>query len=321
MHRIALITALTLGSASCAIFDVGTTEPAAKDRGNNNGGGGQGRRGKVLAAPGNDGCAAFDVAGRHNFNFDYNGETYEMPVTVPPGKGPRRAVVLLHGGKGGPGSIVQNTKFFDRSGAEGYIAVAPGARSVMLPKGEARERWRNGDFDNDPAVKFPRDDVGFLDALAKNLKADFCVDKLLAVGFSNGGSMGHRWMCEGNELDALVSAAGTLQIDSALCDNKKKPVLEYIGTLDRRMNEPPSADAEMSALETLDYWSDYNGCTGKPEVTTTGDTQCNTWSNCTGGAETRLCVITGLGHAFPSDQRCDLEGTDDAWSWFESVVP
>ncbi len=340
MTRVAMVALLAMFSMACGNLDgelreitdaAGPGKKKDKDRakeGKRKSGGGDrtapgpkpnpGGRGSPVTGVG---CEAFPRSGGQVMSFAFDGQSYDMEMSAPKGSGERHGVILLHGGKGGPSSIVKQTQMFPRAVDHGFVAIAPGARSVMLPKGEARERWKNGDMDNDPSVKYPRDDVAFLDALAKHMRDDMCVDKVLAVGFSNGGSMGHRWLCEGKQLDALVSAAGTLQVPKTGCNKSAKPVLEYIGTSDRRMNEPATpGSGNPSALETLDFWKEFNGCTGKAEVMRQGDTKCQSWSSCKSGAPTRLCVIEGLGHSFPRKSDCDLEGSDDAWDWFNEVI-
>ena len=276
------------------------------------------------AVPKPDACNGWPTPGKQTYAFTWQGKRYDIQMSIPQGAGPRRAIVMLHGGKGGAASIIDHSKYLDRALKQGYIAAAPEAERVLLKQhGEYRNRWRTGQYDDDdPNVQHPRDDVRFLDAFARHLKTDMCVDKVMAMGFSNGGSMGHRWLCEGTELDALANVAGTLQVAEQRCTGKNKPVLEYIGTKDPRYHGPAvEGSGKPSAPDSLHLWSRRNGCKGEPEITRFGDTRCETWTNCR--APTRLCTIRGLGHVYPKKNgpnKCDMDASEDAWKWFNEVL-
>ena len=263
-----------------------------------------------------DPCGAWEHPGSATFELTFDGRQETSIVHVPPGSGPRRVVFVLHGGDGDGAQMLRQTDILPVSEAEGFVVVAPSGAWI---EEVGQMKWNTGK----QAHPDLRDDVRYLDALAEAVGKATCGEKVLAMGFSNGGQMANRWMCEGERVDAMVTGSGTLLVDPSGCKPKKRAVLGYVGTEDHNFRGAPT-EGGMSAPDTVDrFWAGHNGCTEKTKQVVHGDTTCNEYVGC--DVPTTLCVIDGFPHAFPRGQngrkRCDTDATEAGWKWFVSAVP
>ncbi|HKA84514.1 MAG TPA: alpha/beta fold hydrolase, partial [Acidimicrobiales bacterium] len=134
-------------------------------------------------------------------------------------------VIALHG-RGSSADEMRTVTRLDQHAAEAGLAVVyPDA----LDGG-----WGDDTFPA-PARPVGDEDVVFLDALVRDLRADPRIDDepIGVVGFSNGASMALRFASEHpDDVRAVVSIAGQLPRDPAIRPSGRVPLLEVYGTAD-----------------------------------------------------------------------------------------
>ena len=134
-------------------------------------------------------------------------------------------VVALHG-RGSSADEMHTVTQLDRHAAEAGLAVVyPDA----LDGG-----WGDDTFPS-PTRPIGDEDVVFLDALVRGLRADPRIDDepIGVVGFSNGASMALRFASEHpGDVRAVVSIAGQLPRDPAIRPSVRVPLMEVYGTAD-----------------------------------------------------------------------------------------
>lgn len=264
-----------------------------------------------LAAP----CEGFGAAATYQYLEPFGGKETPTFVHVPATPGPHRMVVALHGGKGDAASILEQTGLLSLAVAEDFVLVVPsGAVSA-----DGKNNWNPREPAPGPGVRpvgEGRDDVRYLDALVGSIGERTCARQVLGVGFSNGAMMAMRWLCQGEAIDAAVTAAGRLGVAPATC-RAPRPIRSYIGTADDqyRLDHPTTP-------ESLDLWARINGCRGDPTEQRAGRVTTRVWTGC--AAPTVQYVIEGYPHAWPrpgAKGDAPMDATVDGWKWFLENVP
>jgi polyhydroxybutyrate depolymerase len=147
---------------------------------------------------------------------------------------PAPVVLALHpyGGATGP-YFVDSWHLDELSEAKGFILVFPSG--TMERSADRRYFWNA----TDSCCNFygsDVDDVGYLDTVLDDVAARYAVDakRIYAVGFSNGGFMGHRLACDrANRFAAIVSMGGATFKDVSRCaQSAPVALLEVHGTAD-----------------------------------------------------------------------------------------
>jgi len=273
----------------------------------------------ALPSPPGDACADWLAPGAYSLAIAHDGRRRTARVDVPRGPGPRSLVVNLHGYTSSAEEQLSYTAYDALALAEGFV--------VAHPQGTGWARAFNGGDCCGAASDDAVDDVGFLDALAAELDERLCVDEVLATGMSNGAIMAQAWACESAWPDAVVSVAGSLEVDR--CAGEPLPVLHVHGTADTivpyagGVGNLKGQGSFLGVKDTLAVWQARNGCSGEPEQRWHGEVLCERWS-CV--ADTWLCTVYGGGHQWPgaawplerggflSD---DWSATEQGWAWFQ----
>jgi polyhydroxybutyrate depolymerase len=172
------------------------------------------------------------------------------------------------------------------------------------------------------------DDIQFVRDILAKAADDLCIDpsRVYATGMSNGGFLSHRIGCElADKFAAIAPVAGVLGVPTCT-PSRPMPVIHFHGTADTLV--PYNGDAATgfgSVMDTFHGWANRDGCTGTPTQTySKGDASCQTYSQCTGGAEVTLCTIQGGGHTWPGGTpfpalgvtSTDINATDAMWTFF-----
>ncbi len=146
-------------------------------------------------------------------------------LCIADGRSDQGLVVALHG-RGSSAEEMRTVTQLDRHAADAGLAVVyPDA----LDGG-----WGDDTFPS-PQRPLGDEDVVFLDALVRGLRADPRIDDepIGVVGFSNGASMALRFASEHpDDVRAVVSIAGQLPRDPAIRPSGRVPLLEVYGTED-----------------------------------------------------------------------------------------
>jgi polyhydroxybutyrate depolymerase len=261
-------------------------------------------------------CDQPAAAGLYDLKTEFGGKTYTTLVYVPAGSGSHDMIVALHGGRSTPQQILAQTRFTELADHENLVVVAPPAHELA----DRGARWNTGKFDEvEGSPTDRRDDVAFLDKVTEQVRAQVCGKRVLAAGFSSGGQMVQRWGCESRIPDAMLSAAGTLLVPHSSCRGPK-PVLGFIGTLDKGFDEAPVPGTDQpNAQQSLELWAKVNHCSDKaPVETVRGDARCRTWQGCK--APTELCIVDGFPHGWPAPwnrrKPTQINASTEGLAWF-----
>jgi polyhydroxybutyrate depolymerase len=159
------------------------------------------------------------------------------------------------------------------------------------------------------------DDVGFLDALADEFIQNHGADplRIYFCGFSAGGYMSYRMVCESQHcIAAVASVAGTMvdALSESCVIDQPTPVMHIHGTSDFVVSYNGSVFAGLSVDEVMEHWTTSNGCSGSAVVENLDDIDPGDgstvdkylWSECEASGEVLLYKINGGGHTWPGTQ-------------------
>jgi polyhydroxybutyrate depolymerase len=149
------------------------------------------------------------------------------------------------------------------------------------------------------------DDVAYLDRLIGDVvtRTDADPDAVHMVGFSNGGMMTYRYLCEGEvRLKGAASIAGT-DVDGCTPD-RPTTFIQISGSADTivPLYDTPSAAPELGPLEPVSTSvrgiAAAFGCPN-PKLGRTGPVTTTLWAPCAEGVTVRFDVVAGMPHAYP----------------------
>lgn len=184
------------------------------------------------------------------------------------------AVVIMLHGLGGSMNDVDMTSFTAISDTANLLLVSPQALNYTHPLiGDMGPAWNSGikvigtplgDIELNPGIN----DAGFLAALTDSIKANFAVDenRIFLCGFSNGGFMTQRMLCEQPGLfRAAASHSGTKALTLTQCSGMAIPVAHFHGTTDEVVDingtfymMGMSAPVGLSVDSLVNYWRMQN---------------------------------------------------------------
>jgi polyhydroxybutyrate depolymerase len=224
-------------------------------------------------------------------------------------RSPRPTVLVLHGSLLNAQLTVEAMGFEPLIDREGLVAVYPNAISGQWNDGRPMTAaWTGGRVD----------DVAFVRALVVRLVRGGFSDprRVYVAGYSNGGMMGFRLICEAPELIAGVAAiAASLPVELAQGCKAPRPtaLLMMNGTADPLV---PFAGGLLafgegrviSTKATLGFMRRVNGCADNATVsrlpdldpTDGSDVIVTDWTDCSSGAPVVLYRILGGGHRIPT---------------------
>jgi polyhydroxybutyrate depolymerase len=244
-------------------------------------------------------------------------------VHVPAGYDPTRGTALVLNFHGFTSDAVQEAALSlmsDKADNAGFI--------VMYPLGTGTPLSWNAGACCGTAASSGIDDIQFVRDILDKAASELCIDpaRIYATGMSNGGFLSHRIGCElSDRFAAIAPVAGVLGIASCT-PSRPVPVIEFHGTLDTLVPWDGSASLGFpSVMDTFHGWAQRDGCTGAPSQTyAQGDATCQSYDQCTGGAQVTLCTIDGGGHTWPGGTpvpslgltSTDINATDAMWTFF-----
>jgi len=270
------------------------------------------RTDKVFEAPADGSCL-----GPGRYEVRHPGDRVPS-VLVVEGARAKTLVVALHGGGGNARKILRQTRLDGLAKQQGGVAVLVPHAADMAGHGP---HWNTGKFTDILPPGTGRDDVAYLDGLVDKVQGAVCAERVLGVGFSNGGQMVHRWACQGSSLDAVLSGAGTLLVDPATCKGPM-PLRSYVGTEDRIYREPPRAGTDQPNVpESAELWAKINRCDPEPTFSEDEHRRCAVWSGC--AAPVTLCAVKGFPHGWPAPwarrKPTQVNATTEGWAWFRDL--
>jgi len=254
----------------------------------------------------------------------HGGLPRQFHVHVPPQYDPSRPTPLVMNlpGLGETADLQAALSLMSpKADAEGFIVVYPSSVDLSWNAGTCCG-W---------ASENRLDDIGFLRAMLDALEAGLCVDprRVFATGMSNGGMMAHRIACEmADRVAAVAPVAGSLLVGCA--PSRPIGVMHFHGTADPLVPYDGwfpgiPLQAFPSVPEVLAGWRARDGCGPAPvEFLRAGDSHCERWSGCRGGADVELCTVDGGGHTWPGgtpvpglgNTTMAISATDMMWQFF-----
>jgi len=267
--------------------------------------------------------------------IDVAGRSRAFRVHVPPGYGidPLPLVIVFHGGGGNWQSAERQTGFTALADRENFIVVYPNG------SGRLADRLLTWNACNCCGYALDRkiDDVAFLRAMVKSLRANFKIDadRIYATGISNGGMLCYRLACELSDvIVGIAPVAGAFNCE--VCKPiRPVSVLAIHGTADQHVlyegGKPKKrADrwhprVDRSVSYAVRFWVAQDGCRPDPIRTENGDVIRDTWPDGRFGSEVALITIRGGAHSWPGGQRLNarldppypgLNATEEIWRFF-----
>jgi polyhydroxybutyrate depolymerase len=149
------------------------------------------------------------------------------------------------------------------------------------------------------------DDVAYLDRLIDDVveRTGADPDAVHMVGFSNGGMMTYRYLCEGTvRLRGAASIAGT-DVDGCT-PTRPTTFIQISGAADTivPLYDTPSAAPELGPLEPVSTSvrgvAAAFGCP-TPRLGRSGPVTTTSWTPCAEGVTVRFDVVAGMPHAYP----------------------
>jgi polyhydroxybutyrate depolymerase len=260
-------------------------------------------------------------------------------VSAPTSRRPLPTVLALHGSLLNAQIMIKTMGLEPLVDREDLAAVYPNAIAGQWNDGRAAAAAWGGRR---------RDDVAFLRALVEHLVRTGVSDpqRVYVTGFSNGGMMTFRLMCEATEVfaaAAVIAAPLPAELAGGCKPAKPIPMLVMSGTADPFMPYGGGQVAfgsgrVLSINETVRFLRDVNGCTDSAKLNRLPDIDRNdgsqvvveSWTNCSSAAPVVLYRIEGGGHRIPrrgegmpfvdivlGKSNHDFDAAEAIWSFFK----
>jgi polyhydroxybutyrate depolymerase len=250
--------------------------------------------------------------GEQVLRVEVGGKVRQALVWMPVVDGPHSIVMNLHSFRSEPRRVAHYMGLVEWAKDKPVIVIGADGKTATWNAGECCGKAMERDYP----------DVEFLDALVAQVESIACTTgEVTASGLGNGAFMAHRWACESEVPDALITAGGTLQAET--CSRTRPlPILHYHGTEDGYA----PADGSMGHRPVeygLALWRGINGVTQEATVTADGELSCQAW---TGAAPVTYCTIEGGFHGWPGSQDMPVstdmtlgQATPSGYDWLDTA--
>ena len=226
-----------------------------------------------------------------------DGTYFVRPPANWDGHSPLPAVVFLHGYSGSAEGVMADEGFGRTLSDAGILLVAPQG----LERAGQQRSW------SFPGKALPgRDDIAFIGSVVDDVARRYPLDRtrLVASGFSVGGSMVWYLACHGGPFAAYAPVAGAFwKPEPTDCPGGPQSLRHVHGEADRTVpmtgrsiRTPTGTITQGDVLNGMATWRRIDGCSDKPDaVSRTDSMACSTWSGrtCRSGRELVLCLHTG----------------------------
>ena len=262
------------------------------------------------------------------FQFDGQNRSYIVytPASYNPGT-PVPLVFVLHGFTQSGQSIMNVSAFNSVADTANFIIVYPNGIS---------NAWNT--YANIPGAS-TANDVGFIEALIDTISANYSIDqnRIYSCGFSAGGFMSHLLACKSSRcFAAIASVAGTMtdSVYNSCAPSYNVSVLQIHGTSDNIVNYN-GALGNKSAIDVVDLWKNFHGCSLTPSVTALPNTNLNDnstvdlldYAPCLNNNMVQMLRVNGGGHQWPGTSSLlgglgtinrDIKASAEIWSFFRN---
>ena len=180
-------------------------------------------------------------------------DSYDGSFSVP-------VVLNFHGFSGDAYQYMNETDMRILSESENFILIYPQGLDL-----DGEPHWNacpNGG-DNKSDV----DDFGFIETLIEEISSNYNIDleRIYAVGYSNGGMMAYGLANHKSELIAAVASVSGAMLDCTGPTSHPMPVIHLHGTND--FDLPYNGNNYYNSVQnTLDYWINFNNTNKEPIV-------------------------------------------------------
>lgn len=262
-----------------------------------------------------------------DFSFEFDGETRNYSVYIPPsynGNEPVPLVFNLHGLGSNSGQQYFYGNFKPQADADNFIICLPNA----LENNFNQQQWNSG-------FGLGINDVSFFDELIDTLIKNFNIDttKIFSAGMSNGGFMSLTLACElGHRIAKVASVTGTMtQFQMNNCTPPKGISSMFIhGTADPTV--PYNGNTTLKGVEeTVEFWVNLNDCDETPIFFEIPDIDPNDFStaerydyrNGLDGSIVAFYKINNGGHTWPGSAlnigvtNQDFNASEEIWNFFK----
>ena len=183
----------------------------------------------------------------------YVPDSYDGSFSVP-------VVLNFHGFSGDAYQYMNEADMRILSESENFILIYPQGLDL-----DGEPHWNacpNGG-DNKSDV----DDFGFIETLIEEISSNYNIDleRIYAVGYSNGGMMAYGLANHKSELIAAVASVSGAMLDCIGPASHPMPVIHLHGTDD--LDLPYNGDNFYNSVQnTIDYWTNFNNTNTEPIV-------------------------------------------------------
>ncbi|MDG1777030.1 MAG: alpha/beta hydrolase-fold protein [Crocinitomicaceae bacterium] len=236
-----------------------------------------------------------------NISLMHNGVNRDFVYYTPSSWTPTESLpvlFVLHGLTQTGSGLMDITSFNDIAEANNFI--------VCYPDGI------NGAWNADMNVTASQaDDIGFLEELAVYMQNNLNTNpaKQYLTGFSNGGFMSYKMLCESSQCYAAVATISSTMSDLVYqnCNPQNNTdILHIHGTLDGIVSYFGSPTTGISVETLMETWSAYYNCDLSPNITPMPNPsfldmshpEKHTYTNCNNTSLEHI-KITGGGHQWP----------------------
>lgn len=257
-------------------------------------------------------CALFGVVAHAEERVQIDAGRGDVPLIVPASYDSDKdtpLIVLLHGyGSSGAGQDGY-MKFSELADRYGYLLATPDGTQEA---GGENNRFWNASKACCNFFESQQDDSSYVMNIISTVRAQYNVDarRIYLIGHSNGGFMSYRTAYEHSDVIAgIASLAGSEATVAMPAPANPVHVLQIHGTADGTIAYSGSeirGNIYPSAVETVERWAGYNGCTGTAKVVGTLDleaklegletTRSRFSDNCMVGGSAELWTIAEGSH-------------------------
>jgi polyhydroxybutyrate depolymerase len=269
----------------------------------------------------------------------FGGYTREYFMSAPAARRQLPTVLALHGSFLNAQRLLISLGLEPLVDREGLVAVYPNAIGAQWNDGRAASAvWTGGLVD----------DVAFIRSLVEHLVRSGVSDprRVYVAGYSNGGMMTLRLICDAPELvaaAAIIAASFPREVAQSCTPARPTPILVMNGTADPIVPYQGGglafgAGDVLPTEEMLSFFRRVNRCAeaakvgGLPDVDRDDGSYVTiaSWTSCPSAAQVMLYRIEGGGHRIPSHREDwpvadvvlgrmnhDFEAADAIWSFFK----
>lgn len=254
----------------------------------------------------------------HSVTVDGQDRSYVLHI--PPGvpeSAPVPVVIVLHETTYTVSQMRSMTDFDDLADQNGIVLIYPRGFGTA---------WNGGGCCGLP-VKDNVDDIKFVQKILSDLEPVITVDsnRIYAAGLGNGAIMAYRLACElSGTFSGIAAVQGPLFYEECQPDNPvavlhvhglNNPIFPFSGGESIEGGIPILPPVEQG----ISQWVEWNGCSGSPDVNTSGSVTHTVYSGCQANAVVELYTIDGLEYGWPAPAgsgEANFPATQTIWDFF-----